>query len=109
MWGKVVNELVEGNDSCLFEAIYAASYFKVYKTVGDDGSVIAWIIPHFLEKYLWKDADVLVVLYGHAKVLFFHVHSEVAGNFVGIGDGDIYVELGIEHAHGGRSGIARLV
>ena len=53
VWGEVVNELVEGDDSCLFDAIHAASYFKVYKTVGGDGDVAAWIIPHFLGNHLW--------------------------------------------------------
>ena len=84
-------------------------YFKVYKTVGDDGDVLAWIIPHFLGNHLWEDADVLVVLHGHAKVEVFDVNAKVAGTFVGIGDGAIYVELGIEHAHSGRADIAGVV
>ena len=41
MWFKVANKLVEGDESWIFEAIYAASYFKVYKTVGGDGDVVA--------------------------------------------------------------------
>ena len=39
--------------------LHATSYFKVYKTVGEDGDVAAWIIPHFLGNHLWEDADVL--------------------------------------------------
>ena len=109
VWGEVANELVKGDDSCLFEAIHAALYFKVYKTVGDDGDVVAWIIPHFLGNHLWEDADVLVVLHGRDKVEVFNVNDEVAGTFLGIGNGDIYVELGIEHANGGRSGITGVV
>ena len=53
MWVEVANELVEGDDSCLFEAIHATSYFKIYKTVSDDGGVVAWIIPHFLGNHIW--------------------------------------------------------
>ena len=68
VWGEVANELVEGDDFFLFEAIHAASYFKVYKTVVGDGDVVAWIILHFLGNYLWEDADILVVLHGRAKV-----------------------------------------
>ena len=109
VWGEVVNDLVEGNDYCLFEAIHDASYFKVYKTVGRNGDVIAWIITHFLGKDLWEDVDVLVVLHGHAKVEVFDVGAKLPGAFVGIGDGAICVKLGIKHAHGGRSGIAGLV
>ena len=36
IWGEVANKLVEGDDSCLFEAIHAALYIKVYKIVGSD-------------------------------------------------------------------------
>ena len=50
--GEVANKLVEGNDSCLFEAIHTVSYLKVYKIVGGDGDVVAWIIPHFLGDHL---------------------------------------------------------
>ena len=39
----------------------------------------------------------------------FDVDAEVAGTFVGIGDGAIYVELGIKHAHCGRAGISGVV
>ena len=60
-------------------------------------------------KHLWENADVLVSLDGHAKVEVFDVNAKVLGTFVGIGGGAIYVELGIKHAHGGGSGIARLV
>ena len=28
VWGEVANKLVKGDDSCLFEAIHAASYFE---------------------------------------------------------------------------------
>ena len=79
------------------EAIHAASYFKVYKTIGGDGFIVPWIIPHFLGDHFWEDADVLVVLHGRAKVEVFDVDAKVAGTFVGIGYGAIYVELGIEH------------
>ena len=89
VWDELVNELVEGNDSCLFEAIHAASYFKVYKTVDRNGDVVAWIIPHFLGNYLWEDVDVLLVLHGRAKVEVFDIDAKVAGTFVGIGDGAI--------------------
>ena len=58
IWGKVANKLVEGDDSCLFEAIHAASYLKVYKTAGDNVDVVSWIIPHFLGNHIWEDADV---------------------------------------------------
>ena len=109
MWDNVANELAEGDNSCLFEAIHYASYLNVYKKVGGNGYVVAWIIPHFFGNHLWEDVDVLVVLHGCAKVEVFDVDSEVTGTFVGIGDGAIYVELGIEHAHGGRYGIARVV
>ena len=51
--GEVANELVEGDDSCLFEAIHAASYLKVYVTVGGDVDVVVWIIPHLLGNHLW--------------------------------------------------------
>ena len=68
VWGEVANELVEGDESCIFEAIHAASYFKVYKTVCGNGDVVAWIIPHFLGDHIWEDADVLVLLHGRAKV-----------------------------------------
>ena len=106
VWGEVANELVEGNDSLLFDAIHDFSYFKVYKTVGGDGDVVAWIIPHFLGGHLWEDTYVLVVFHGRAKVEFFDVDAELSGTFVGIGDGDIYVEIDIEHTHSGRSGIS---
>ena len=105
VWGEVVNELVEGNYSCLFEAIHAASYSKVYKNVGRNGDVVAWIIPHLLGNHLWEDVDVLVLLHGSAKLEVFDIDAEVAGTFVGIGDGAIYVELGIKHYHGRRAGI----
>ena len=84
-------------------------YFKVYKTAGGDGDVVVWIIPHFLGEHLWEDADVLVVLHGSAKVEVFDVDAKVSGTFLGIGNGAIYVELGIEHEHGGRAGIARVL
>ena len=109
MWGEVANELVEGDKSYLFEAIHAVSYLKVYKTAGGDVDVVAWIIPHFLRNHLWEDADVLKVLHGCAKVEVFDVDAKVAGTFVGVGDGAIYVELGIEHSHGGRSAISGVV
>ena len=109
MWCEVANELVEGNDSLLFDAIHDFSYFKVYKTVGGDGDVVAWIIPHFLGGHLWEDADVLLVFHGRAKVEVFDVNAKVSGTFVGIRDGAIYVEIDIEHTHGGRSGISRVV
>ena len=108
-WGEVSNELVKGDDSCLFEAIYASSYFKIYKTVGGNGDVVEWIITHFLGDHIWEDVDVLVVLHGHAKVEVFDVGAKLPGAFVGIGDGAICVKLGIKHAHGGRYGIAGLV
>ena len=47
----------------------------------------------------------MVVLHGRAKVKLLDFNAEVAGTFVGIRDGSIYVELGIEHAHGGRASI----
>ena len=100
-WGEVSNELVKGDDSCLFEAIYASSYFKIYKTVGGNGDVVEWIITHFLGDHIWEDADVLVVLHGRAKVEVFDVDAKVSGTFLVIIDGSIYVELVIEHAHGG--------
>ena len=53
--------------------------------------------------------DILVVFHGHAKVEVSDIGAEVAGTFVGIGDGAIYVELGIEHAHGGRARTAVVV
>ena len=109
VWGKVAKKLAEGDDSCLFEAIHAASYFKVYKTVGGDGDVVAWIIPNLLGNNIWEDADMLVVLYGCAKVEVFDVDVEVLGTFVVIRDGAIHVKISIEHAHGGRAGIARVV
>ena len=59
VWGEVSKISVEGNDSCLFEAIHAAFYLKVYKTVGGDVDVVVWIIPNFLGNHLWEDADVL--------------------------------------------------
>ena len=68
--------------------------------------VAAWIIPHFLGNHIWEDADVLVVLHGHAKVEVFDVDAKVASTSVGIRDGAIYVELRIEHAHGWRAGIS---
>ena len=68
-----------------------------------------WIIPHFLENHLWEDTNVLVVLYGRAKVEVFDIDAKLSGTFAGIRYGAIYVELGIEHAHGGRSGITRVV
>ena len=68
VWGEVANYLVEGNYSCLFEAIPSAYYLKLFKTVSGDGDVVAWIIPHFLGNHLWEDTDVLVVLHGRAKV-----------------------------------------
>ena len=71
--------------------------------------VVAWIIPHFLGNHLWEDVDVLEVLHGRAKVEVFDVDAEKAGTFVGVRDGSIYVDLGIEHAHGRRAGIAGLV
>ena len=71
--------------------------------------VIAWIIPHFLRNHFWEDADVLEVSHGIYKLEVGDVDTEVAGTFVGVRDGDIYVELGIEHAHIGRAGIPRVV
>ena len=71
--------------------------------------MVAWNIPHFLGKHIWEDTDVLVVLHGHAKVEVFDVDAEVSGTFLGIVDGAIYVELGIKHANGGGSVIARVV
>ena len=59
--------------------------------------------------YIWEDANILVVLHGRAKVDFFDVNAEVAGTFVVIVYGSIYVELGINYAHGGGAGIARVV
>ena len=107
--GDVADDLVEDDDSCLFEAIHATLYFKVYKTVGGDEDVVAWIIPHLLGNHLWEDTDVLLVLHGRVKVEIFDVDSEVAGTSVSIRDGAVYVELGIENAHDGRAGISRLV
>ena len=49
------------------------------------------------------------ILHGRAKVEVFDVDAEVAGTSVGIGDGAMYVEFGIEHAHGGRDGISGVV
>ena len=109
MWVELANKLVKVNESCLFEAIHAALYFKVYKTVGGDWGVVAWIVPHFLRNHIWEDADVLVIFYGRTKVEFFDVNSEVAGTCLGIGDGAIYVDLDIKNAHGRRSGIDGLV
>ena len=91
VWGEVANELVEGDDSCLFEAIHAALYLKVYKNIFGDVDVIAWIIPHVLGNHLWEDADVLEVLHGHAKVEVFDVDEKVAGTFAGVRYGAIYV------------------
>ena len=71
--------------------------------------VVSWIIPHFLGNHIWEEADVLVVLHGRAKVEVFDVNAEVEVTFVGIGDGAIYVELGIDHAHSGRAGIIGVV
>ena len=71
MRGKVANKLVEGHDSCLFDAIHAASYLKVYKTVGNDVDVVAWIIPHFSWNHIWEYADVLEVLHRRDKVEVF--------------------------------------
>ena len=82
---------------------------RVYKTVGSDGDVVAWIIPHFLRNHLWENADVLVILHGSANIEVFCVNAEEAGTYVGILDGDIYVELDIEHAHDGRAGIDGVV
>ena len=109
VWGKVANKLVEGNDLCLFEAIHAASHFKVNITIGGNGDVKAWIIQHFLGNHIWEEADVLVVLHGRAKVEVFDVDAKVSGTFLVIIDGSIYVELVIEHAHGGRDEVARVV
>ena len=109
VWAEVANESAEGNYSCLFEAIHAASYFKVYKTVGGNGDVVAWMIPHFLGNHIWEDPDVLVVLHGCAKEEVLDVDAKVAGIFLVIGDSAIYVELDIEHAHGRRSSIAGVV
>ena len=82
--------MVEGDDSCFFEAIHATSYLKVYKTVSGDVDVVAWIIPNFLGGNLWEDADVLEVLHGSAKVEVFDIDAKVAGTFVSIGDVAIY-------------------
>ena len=109
VWVEVANKLVEGDDSCLLEAIHTASYIKVYKTVSIDVDVVVWIIPQFLGKHIWEDADVLELLHGHAKVEIFYVDANVSGTFVGIGDSAIYVQFGIEHAHGGRASIDRVV
>ena len=65
--------------------------------------------PTLLGIFFWEDADVLVVLHGRAKVEVLDVNAEVAGTFVGIGDGAIYVELGIDHSHGRRDGITGVV
>ena len=51
----------------------------------------------------------MVVFHGRSKVEVFDVDAEVAGTFVGVGDSAVYVELGIEHTHGGRAGIAGVV
>ena len=109
MWVEGENKLAKGNDSCLFEAIYVASYPKLYKTVGGDVDVVAWIIPHFLGNHIWEDADLLEVLHGRAKVEVFDVDDELVGTFVGIGDGAIYVEFIINHTHDRRAGISRVV
>ena len=72
-------------------------------------NVVVRIIPHFLGNHLWEDTDVLEVLHGRAKVEVFDVDAKVAGTFMGIIDGAMYVEFGIEHAHSGRDGINGVV
>ena len=59
VWVKVANNLVEGDEYCLFEAIHAALYLKVHKTAGGDVDFVAWIIPHFLGNHIWEEMDVL--------------------------------------------------
>ena len=83
VWGKVSNKLVETDESCLFEAIHAALYLKVYKTIGGDVHVVAWIIPHFLGEHIWDDVDVLEVLHVNAKVEVFDDDTKVVGTFFG--------------------------
>ena len=83
VWGNVANKLFKGDEYCLIEAIHAASYFKVYKTVGGDGGIVAWIIPHLLGNHPWEDTNVLVVLHRRAKVEVFCVDAKVGGTFFG--------------------------
>ena len=59
--------------------------------------------------HLWEDADVLLVLHGRAKVKVFDFDAYVVGTFVGVRDGAIYVDIGIEHVNGGRDGIIGVV
>ena len=109
VWGEVANNLVKGNESCIFEDIHAASYLKLYETVGGNVDVVTWIIPYFLGDHIWEGADVLEVLHGCAKVEVFDVDAELVGTFVGIGDGAIYVEFIINHTHDRIAGISRVV
>ena len=101
--------MFEGEDVGFFEAIHAPSDLEVDESVGRDVDGVAGIVLYFFEGHFRENADVLVVGHGGAKVEVFEVDAEILGAFVGVGDGGVDVQLGVEHRDGRRAGVAGVV
>ena len=102
---QVLDELLEGNDTGLFQAIYAFANFEVDVTILFNNEF--WIlVEDLLGSHGCEDAQILVVLKRGAKVEAFNVKRHVSGtSSFGIEDGAIYMDFGVNHSNNGISGI----
>jgi hypothetical protein len=107
--GKFFNELVEGDNGGLFEAVHTVSDFEIYIAISLDGDGVARIGPDFLRNDGRGDVDVLVIGHRSAKEIVLDVKSEVASAVFGMGDSAVDADFGIEHGNGWGADVARVI
>jgi hypothetical protein len=97
---EVLDEEVEGDDAGFFQAVHSFSDFQVDETIGGDVDIIVGVVPDFLGDDGRGDADILVVIHGGSQVLIFDVEAEVACSMLGVGDGAVEMDLGVQLGDG---------
>ena len=105
----MASKLFEGEDAGSFEAIHAPSDLEVDESVDRDVDGVAGIVPHFFGDHFRENADVLAVGHVGAEVEVFEVDAEIPGAFLGVGDGGVDLQLGVEHGDSGRAGVTGVV
>jgi hypothetical protein len=74
-----------------------------------DVDFVARIFPELCWDGRGRDSDVLVVGHGCSEEVVFDIESEMSSSFVRVGNGAVYVNLGVESRDSWRASVARVV
>jgi hypothetical protein len=106
---EFLDELIECDNCCFFQAVHAASDLEIDVTVGSNLDVVVAIVRDLLVNDRRGYSNVLKIVHGGAEKVILYVQAAVASAFVGIGNCAVDVKLRIEHRDGWRACITRVV